>query len=215
MEGSFDTHAHYYDGRFEREAEGGADSLLRQIMPEPVSMILNVGTNPQTSRLAVAQAAEYEGMYAAVGIHPEDCHYVTDAEEALQEIRDMVSDPARCRGDKILAIGEIGLDYHWQDYNGIPMGHKRCFDGRCIWRNINKADNKLKIPQMGDFFNNYFIQQLSHLHLRCRAFLRRGPQSLFVTTGFPTRYVRMIYTLFRAQKRDFHPLFLNQTLPQD
>ena len=125
MEGIFDTHAHYYDVRFEREAEGGADALLRQIMPEPVSMILNVGTNPQTSRLAVAQAAEYEGMYAAVGIHPEDCHYVTDAEGALQEIRDMVSDPARRRGDKILAIGEIGLDYHWQDYNGIPMDKQK------------------------------------------------------------------------------------------
>lgn len=125
MEGIFDTHAHYYDGRFDREVEGGADAILGQIMPNPVSMILNVGTNPDTSRLAVEQAARYEGMYAAVGIHPEDCHYITDSEEALAQIRGLLADPVTRRQRKILAIGEIGLDYHWQEYNGIPMDKKK------------------------------------------------------------------------------------------
>ena len=56
--------------RFETEAEGGADAILRSVMPDPVSHIINVGTNLDSSRAAVAQAARWEGMYAAVGIHP-------------------------------------------------------------------------------------------------------------------------------------------------
>ena len=72
----FDTHAHYFDGRFEKEAEGGADAILRMLMPDPVSYIVNVGTNLDSSRAAVAQAAKWEGMYAAIGIHPEDMQNV-------------------------------------------------------------------------------------------------------------------------------------------
>ncbi|MBQ9132053.1 MAG: TatD family hydrolase [Clostridia bacterium] len=125
MQGIFDTHAHYYDGRFDKEMEGGSDAILREILPDPVSRILNVGTNCQTSRLAVAQAARYEEMYAAVGIHPEDCHYITDPEVALDQLRQILGSSESRRKDKILAIGEIGLDYHWQEYNGIPMDKEK------------------------------------------------------------------------------------------
>ena len=125
MEGLFDTHAHYYDGRFDREIEGGADAVLREILPAPVSCILNVGTSCQTSRLAMEQAARYKEMYVAVGIHPEDCHFVTDPQGALDELRQILGSTESRRQDKILAIGEIGLDYHWPDYNGIPMDKKK------------------------------------------------------------------------------------------
>ena len=117
----FDTHAHYFDARFEREQEGGADALLAKIMPVPVSYIINVGTNCQNSRKAIAQAAKYEGMYAAVGIHPEDCHFISDTDAALDELRLLLGDAESRKRDKIVALGEIGLDYHWQDYDGIPM----------------------------------------------------------------------------------------------
>ena len=113
----FDTHAHYFDRRF----EDGADELLRTLMPDPVARIVNVGTRIENSKRVIAQAAQWEGMYAAVGIHPEDCHYVADPNVALDEIWEMIADPARRKTDKIVALGEIGLDYHWQEYDGIPM----------------------------------------------------------------------------------------------
>ena len=121
LHGLFDSHAHYFDARFEREAEGGADAILRGILPEPVSRILNVGTNCRNSRLAVRQAAAYDGMYAAVGIHPEDCHYEADADAALGELRELLGTPESRRRDKIVAIGEIGLDYHYENYGEIPL----------------------------------------------------------------------------------------------
>ncbi len=117
----FDTHAHYFDRRFEHEVEGGADAILSAIMPEPVARVVNVGTNPQNSRLAVAQAARYAGMYAAVGIHPEDCHFLSNADAALGELREILGDAEHRKREKIVALGEIGLDYHWQQYGDIPM----------------------------------------------------------------------------------------------
>lgn len=117
----FDTHAHYFDGRFEKEAEGGADAILRMLMPDPVSYIVNVGTNLDSSRAAVAQAAQWEGMYAAIGIHPEDCHMISDADAALKELDALLGTPESRQRDKIVALGEIGLDYHWQFYGEIPM----------------------------------------------------------------------------------------------
>lgn len=135
----FDTHAHYFDRKF----EGEADAILQSFMPDPITRIINVGTNLQNSKRAIAQAKQYEGMYAAVGIHPEDCHYLTDADVALSELWGMLSDPDRRKADKIVALGEIGLDYHWQDYDGIPMDKKKqayFFDAQM------EMANKLGIP---------------------------------------------------------------------
>lgn len=117
----FDTHAHYFDMRFERELAGGADEILSQIMPDPVSCIVNVATNCENAKRAIAQAAQYEGMYAAIGIHPEDCHRVPDVEAELDALYAMLKDSESRKRDKIVALGEIGLDYHWPDYDGIPM----------------------------------------------------------------------------------------------
>jgi TatD family hydrolase len=62
-------------------------------------------------------------MYAAVGIHPEDCHFITDPEAALAELSALLKTEEVRKQNKIVALGEIGLDYHWQSYdNGrIPM----------------------------------------------------------------------------------------------
>ena len=118
--GFFDSHAHYFDRRFETEADGGADAILRRIMPDPVRWIVNVGTNPQTSELAVRQAAEYEGMYAAVGIHPEDCHAL-DFERDMERLRKLLGTVQTRKRDKIVAIGEIGLDYHTDRFGDYPL----------------------------------------------------------------------------------------------
>lgn len=118
----FDTHAHYYDRRFE---ENGADEILRRIMPDPVGAIVNVGTDCENSRIAIRQAANYDGMYAAVGIHPGDCHAITDADAALADLDGLLGSEESRKRDKIVALGEIGLDYYWQEYHGIPMDKKK------------------------------------------------------------------------------------------
>ena len=125
MHGIFDSHAHYFDGRFQTEYAGGAEALLQTILPDPVSYVLNVGTNPSSSRAAIAQAERYDGMYAAVGIHPEDCHVLDSLENALDDLRAILGTPETRARDKIVAIGEVGLDYHWQFYGEIPMDKTR------------------------------------------------------------------------------------------
>ena len=54
----FDSHAHYFDRRFENEVEGGSHAILSSIHPDPVRYIVNVGTSIQSSRRAIAQAAQ-------------------------------------------------------------------------------------------------------------------------------------------------------------
>ena len=124
-----DTHAHYFDRKFDPNPHnfndkfnkyGGADTLLTD--PDflsKVAAVINVGTNLQNSRTAVDMAGKYPYMAAAVGIHPEDAQGLPDCtpldpEAELAALRAWVSDPDRRKRDKIVAIGEIGFDYHWQ-----------------------------------------------------------------------------------------------------
>ena len=116
----FDSHAHYFDRRFLSDAEGPvADELLPSILAPvgEVSHIINVGTNLDSSRAAIAQAAKYEGMYAAVGIHPEDCQMMGgEPEQHLAALRELLGTPEHRKQNKIVALGEIGLDYYERDY---------------------------------------------------------------------------------------------------
>ena len=124
-----DTHAHYFDRKFDPNPHnfndkfnkyGGADTLLTD--PDflsKVAAVINVGTNLTNSQTAVDMAGKYPYMAAAVGIHPEDAQGLPDGtpldpEKELAALRAWVSDPARRKADKIVAIGEIGFDYHWQ-----------------------------------------------------------------------------------------------------
>ena len=64
-------------------------------------------------------------MYAAVGIHPEDSHWIADPDKALGELRGMLGDAASRKRDKILALGEIGLDYHYENYGEIALDREK------------------------------------------------------------------------------------------
>lgn len=116
----FDSHAHYFDRRFLTDAEGPtADELLPTILAPTgiVSHIVNVGTNTENAKLAIAQAAKYQGMYAAIGIHPEDCQTLTgEPETHISALRALLGDAQTRRRDKIVALGEIGLDYFEREY---------------------------------------------------------------------------------------------------
>lgn len=106
----FDSHAHFYDERFISEYEGSVDDLIGALLTSDVSHIVNVGTSPKTCRLAIAQALRYENMYTALGIHPGDCQYLDeDLDTALADVESLIKD----KGNKCVALGEIGLDYHY------------------------------------------------------------------------------------------------------
>lgn len=110
----FDSHAHYYDERFEAETEEGADRIIGALLSDRVSAIINVGTSPATSRAAIEQARPHGNMYTAIGIHPYDANFILkDMESSIAEIEELIKNPeSKCR-----ALGEIGLDYHYEGYD--------------------------------------------------------------------------------------------------
>ena len=107
----FDSHAHYYDERFSEELTEGVDTLIDTLLSEKVSYIINVGTSPETSRDAIHQARKFDNMYTIVGIHPSDTRFLSDMEAELADIESLISD----QENKCVALGEIGLDYHYPD----------------------------------------------------------------------------------------------------
>ena len=110
----FDTHAHFWDSRF--AAEYGAaetEALIDDLLSGEVPYIVNVATDPASAQLAIAQAVRHPGMLTALGIHPNDGQNIADHDEALSEIEALLCDPA----SRAVALGEIGLDYHYEDTN--------------------------------------------------------------------------------------------------
>ena len=99
----FDTHAHYDDRAFDADRE----ELLQTVKAAGVGLILDPGCDAKSSRAAIALAERFDFVYAAVGIHPEEL--AGWDEDALGEIRALAEHP-RC-----LAIGEVGLDYYWDE----------------------------------------------------------------------------------------------------
>ncbi len=110
----FDTHAHYYDSRFKEESEG-ADVLLKEIFSGDVDRIINVGTNLENNVTCLEMAKKYAGLYAAVGIHPSDCADMP--ESAVAEFAEFLEKYSDFKTHKIVAIGEIGLDYHFEPFD--------------------------------------------------------------------------------------------------
>ncbi len=126
--GLFDSHAHYYDPRFSKEYPGGADAILAAFRNGGIEGVINIGTNLKTSEACLDMAGRYDFMHASVGIHPEDCHGIhMPVDDAIRTIEDM----AVHNRDKVVAIGEIGLDYYRDSYEGVPLNktlEKEYFD---------------------------------------------------------------------------------------
>ncbi len=110
----FDSHAHYFDSRL--EGLGGADKVLaEEVFGGEVARVINVGTSGRTNLLCIEQAKKYDRMYAAVGIHPEDARELPDdPEQELMKLRGLLENK---KENKIVAIGEIGFDYHYEGYD--------------------------------------------------------------------------------------------------
>ena len=99
----YDTHAHYDDGRFDSDRE----TLLPELYRQGIGLINTIGTDIPSSRASIALAEQYPFIYAAVGGWPGNVGDMT--EQDLEEYRAMASH------EKVVAIGEIGLDYYYDD----------------------------------------------------------------------------------------------------
>lgn len=98
----FDSHAHYDDERFSEDVY----ELLDALPEKGVSGVISCGVNVESTRFAQALAQKYSYIYAAAGFHPLNLEDVPDNTEQL--LRELLKDP------KTVAVGEIGLDYHYE-----------------------------------------------------------------------------------------------------
>jgi len=110
----FDSHAHYYDERFSEELGESAEAFIGALLSDSVSYIINVATSPENAHLAIEQARRHGNMYTALGVHPSDAQDLDiPIDHALADIESLIKNPE----SKCVALGEIGLDYHWQPVN--------------------------------------------------------------------------------------------------
>ncbi len=104
-----DVHCHLNFHAYEKDYE----ACINRASENGVSIIINVGTKLDSSEKAVALSKEYTNLYAIVGIHPHHADKIDLGENWLQKLRTLAHQP------KVVAIGEIGLDYYRYQSNGI------------------------------------------------------------------------------------------------
>lgn len=104
----FDSHAHYDDKWYDKDGETPYQ-LLDEIFADNVEYILGAATDVESAKRQIEFAQRYDGFYAAVGVHPESCGDVSQIPATIEILRDLADHK------KVCAIGEIGLDYYWEE----------------------------------------------------------------------------------------------------
>ena len=102
----FDTHAHYDDEAFDMDR----DQLLNDMHQKGIEYIVNAGEAVKSSLAGVEMGKRYDFVYSASGIHPEHANETNDRD--IEEIEKIARE-----NKKVVAIGEIGLDYHYEGYS--------------------------------------------------------------------------------------------------
>lgn len=98
-----DTHTHIYDERFEEDF----DTVMKNI-EEQMEGIVSIGFDPESSKKSIELANKYSFVHAVIGVHPVDIKkYNDEVEKELEKLA--------LTEKKVVAIGEIGLDYHWME----------------------------------------------------------------------------------------------------
>lgn len=99
----FDTHTHLDDEKFDVDR----DELIASLKEQGISLLVNIGADMKSSKESVLLAEKYDFIYASVGVHP--CDTKDFADDDLDKLEEMA------RHEKVVAIGEIGLDYYWDE----------------------------------------------------------------------------------------------------
>ncbi|MDD4402895.1 MAG: TatD family hydrolase, partial [Desulfitobacteriaceae bacterium] len=121
-----DSHAHYDDEQFDIDR----NEVLERIQKQGVARVVNPSANVATAEKCLKLAKEYSFFYTAMGIHPHEAKEMSD--EVLIKLRDMAG------YEKVVAIGEIGLDYHY-DFSPRKI-QKSCFSAQI------RLAKELKLP---------------------------------------------------------------------
>ena len=101
----FDSHAHYDDKRFKQDRE----ELLRELLPScGVSNVINIGCDVKSSEMSIRLAEKYDYIYAAVGVHPHELYDMSS--QTIAKLKKL------SEHKKVVAIGEIGLDYYYDTH---------------------------------------------------------------------------------------------------
>ena len=111
----FETHAHYDDERFDEDR----DILIEKLFQKNICNIINVGASIESTKTTIELAKKYENMYAAAGVHPSDIAGLN--EETLAWLKEQTKDP------KVIAVGEIGLDYYWDKEEEVQKAQRYWF----------------------------------------------------------------------------------------
>ena len=103
MPNIFDTHAHYDDSAFDDDRA----VLLTTLPTQGINRVVNIGSSLSSCRKTIALMTQYDYIYGALGIHPSDCAELTESD--IDWLKD------QCTHEKCVAVGEIGLDYYWDE----------------------------------------------------------------------------------------------------
>lgn len=97
----FESHAHYDDSKFDNDR----DELLKILPSNGIDFVINSGSNMESSLKGIEMSEKYSYIYASVGVHPHDAENMKD--------EDIFTLEEYCKHSKVVAVGEIGLDYHY------------------------------------------------------------------------------------------------------
>lgn len=118
----FETHAHYDDEAFDSDRE----ELLCAMQEAGIETIVNIGANIESCKSTLALSSKYSFVYGALGVHPSDAEELN--EETFSWLKQTAMSNSVRRGGKIVAIGEIGLDYYWDKESDVQANQRLWFE---------------------------------------------------------------------------------------
>ncbi len=168
----FDTHAHYDDEAFDTDRE----EILSGLSSHGIKKIVNIGVDIPTSKNSIELAEIYDFIYAVIGFHPSEVGSMTedDIDWLRAHVYKNVSSDERIKpeeikdkekNDKVIAIGEIGLDYHWSESEEENNNQQHWFRRQIA---LAKTDRKGSPPGLYQMLHHHsaHVYQISSIILR-------------------------------------------------
>ena len=118
----FETHAHYDDDAFDADRE----ELLGSMEAAGIEVIVNIGASLESCKATLALCEKYSFVYGALGVHPSDVDELN--EESFAWLKSEIQKNTYTGGGKIVAVGEIGLDYYWDKEADVQANQRYWFE---------------------------------------------------------------------------------------
>ena len=154
----FDSHAHYDDEKFNEDRE----EVIRSIYEEGITKCINIGCDIKTSENSIKLSEKYDFIYATCSIHPSE---IPQTEQELWKQLDKIKEMAKIN-KKVVGIGEIGLDYHWNKDN-IELQKKAFIEQINIANELNlpiSIHTRDAIDDTIEIIRNYKVNKNGVLH---------------------------------------------------